>query len=233
MNLAALPGGARCSAPAMARVIPFGAFIALMALEPWLGRCLAETLDPRWLYAVRSLVAAGLLLALWRRFDEFPLGAMPGTKEILLALGGGAVVLAIWLLLDAGFFVLGNPGSGFDPRSADGSVDWPLAVVRLAGSALLVPVVEELFWRSLVMRWLECCNFWEVDPAAVGGRALLLSSLAFGFEHSQWAAGVLAGLAYGWLYVRCRNLWVAVIAHAVTNAGLGIWVLANGAWHFW
>jgi CAAX prenyl protease-like protein len=93
--------------------------------------------------------------------------------------------------------------------------------------------MEELFWRSLVMRWLEDTDFAALNPAQVGFRALLLSSLAFGFEHSQWLAGVLAGIAYGWLYQRSGNLWVAVVAHATTNVGLGLWVLATGAWYFW
>lgn len=233
MSLALRPGARPWPSPALARAIPFAAFIVLMAVEPWLGRVFAEMLDPRWWYAIRSAVAAGLLVLLWPRFGELS-GTPPlGKKAILFALGSGAVVLAIWLLLDDGLFVLGQAGAGFDPRSADGRVDWPLALARLLGSALLVPLLEELFWRSLVMRWIVHGDFRAVDPAGVGGRALLLSSLAFGFEHGQWAAGILAGLAYGWLYMRSRNLWLAVIAHAVTNAGLGVWVLATGAWHFW
>lgn len=233
MSVVTLGSEAPCSASAMARALPFAVFIALLALEPWLGRLLDQTLDPRWLYSVRILFVAGLLIVLRGQFAELSVSSMPGARKILLALGTGMVVLAIWLLLDSGVFVLGHSGSGFVPRSAAGVLDWPLAVSRLLGSALVVPVVEELFWRSLVMRWAERSSFLGVDPADVGGRALLLSSVAFGFEHSQWAAGVLAGLAYGGLYIRCRNLWAAVIAHSVTNAGLGIWVLVNGAWHFW
>ncbi|MDZ7778822.1 MAG: CPBP family glutamic-type intramembrane protease [Gemmatimonadota bacterium] len=38
---------------------------------------------------------------------------------------------------------------------------------------------------------------------------------------------------YGWLYLRTANLWVPVIAHAVTNAILGGWVLVTGSWTFW
>ena len=29
------------------------------------------------------------------------------------------------------------------------------------------------------------------------------------------------------------KLWTAVIAHAVTNALLGVWVIATGRWEFW
>ncbi|MDP3538829.1 MAG: CAAX prenyl protease-related protein [Azonexus sp.] len=215
------------------RAIPFAVFIALMALDPWLAGLLEGVLDPRWLYGFRTLVVAGLLLLFWHKFDELAALGQLRVKAVLLAIGAGLAVLAIWLLLDSGVYVLGDGGKGFDPRSADGSLDWSLALMRLAGSVLLVPVMEELFWRSLVMRWLDNADFAAVDPAQVGIRALMLSSLVFGFEHSQWAAGIVAGLVYGWLYMRSRNLWVPVIAHAVTNAGLGFWVLANGTWHFW
>lgn len=218
---------------AYARAIPFAAFIALMAIEPWLAPKLGGVLDPRWLYGMRTLIVGGLLLLFWHKFDELANIRLLRGKEVLLAIASGLIVLAVWLQLDSGFFVLGDGGAGFDPRAADGSINWSLALIRLAGATLLVPLMEELFWRSLVMRSLENPDFTAVDPARVGGLALLMSSLVFGIEHSQWAAGMIAGLVYGGLYLRSCNLWVPVIAHAVTNAGLGFWVLANGAWYFW
>jgi len=66
-----------------------------------------------------------------------------------------------------------------------------------------------------------------------GVRALLISSIVFGIEHGLWLAGIIAGLAYGWLYIRSGNLWLPIFAHAVTNLLLGAWVLATGQWHFW
>ena len=59
-------------------------------------------------------------------------------------------------------------------------------------------------------------------PAAVGLRALFVSSLVFGLEHSLWFAGLLAGLAYGWLYRRSGNLWWLILAHGLTNFILGL-----------
>lgn len=219
---------------AAGRAIPFLVFIALLIAEPWLGRQLAGFVDPRWLYGARSLVVAGLLVYFWQQFVELTSFSLPRGRDLLLASGVGVVVLALWLILDHGVFIWGQSGSGFDPRAADGTLQWPLALMRLAGAALVVPIMEELFWRSLAMRWLENADdFGAVEPGKIGVRALLLSSLAFGFEHSQWMAGILAGLAYGWLYMRSRNLWVPIIAHAVTNAGLGVWVLTTGAWYFW
>ena len=213
------------------RIIPFAVFIALMTVEPWVGDAVAPALDPRWLYGIRSAIVALILLALWRRYDELREVPAAGGGAWVAAVGVGVAVLVLWVLLDFPPLVLGK-SAGFDPR-VDGRVHLGFAVTRLAGSALVVPVMEELFWRSFVMRWLEKPRFLAVDPRSVGWKALLISSAVFAAEHHLWFAGLLAGLAYGELYRRTGNLRLAVAAHAVTNAGLGAWVLLRGAWGFW
>jgi len=233
MSVGVLARGSSFPAPVVARALPFAVFIGLMAVEPWLAAQLGGVIDPRWFYGIRSAVVASLLYVFWPSFTELTAARHLSIREFGLALAAGLMVLGIWLLLDSGIFVLGQSGSGFEPHAADGNIDWSPALMRLAGSALVVPLMEELFWRSLVMRWLEEADFLAVDPARIGLRAVLFSSIAFGLEHSQWAAGMLAGLVYGWLYVRSGNLWIPIAAHAVTNAGLGVWVLATGAWYFW
>lgn len=219
--------------PDIPRILPFAAFIVLMALTPWLSGAVAHALDPRWLYALRAGAAGALLLWLWPRLGELAGVRLPGRRQLALAgvVGGG--VLAVWLHLDSGFFVVGQAGPGFDPRHGDGRLDWALAAVRLAGAALVVPVMEELFWRSWLMRRIQDSDWLALEPGQVAWPAVLMSSIVFGLEHQQWAAGIVAGLAYAWLYVATGNLWVAVTAHAITNAGLGIAVLLTGAWHFW
>jgi len=137
-----------------------------------------------------------------------------------------------WTRLDQGWMVLGRAG-GFDPRLHDGSMNWSYALARLAGFILVVPVMEELFWRSFLLRWLEQSNFLQADPRKTRWRTFLATSVVFGFEHSQWFAGVLAGMIYNGLYMRTRNLWVPLLAHAVTNGVLGVWILHTGSWQFW
>lgn len=221
------------SGPAAARYWPFAIFIALLAVEPWLAGQVADLFDPRWLYGLRTALTAGVLLLFWTRLPELAAQRLPAMAQCATALAIGLGVLVLWVTLDSGFWLLGQSGSGFVPLRGDGALDWPLVLMRLGGSALVVPVMEELFWRSLLLRWLHDADFSRLDPGHVGWLAWLLSSLVFGLEHSQWAAGILAGLAYGWLYRRSRNLWLAVIAHAMTNAGLGLWVIARGDWKFW
>jgi uncharacterized protein len=96
-----------------------------------------------------------------------------------------------------------------------------------------VPVIDELFWRSFLMRWLQGAPFESVVPQQVGPKAVLLSTFVFMLAHPLWLAAIIAGLAFAWLYVRTGKLWVPVIAHAVMNALLGIWVLRTQQWALW
>ena len=145
----------------------------------------------------------------------------------------GLAVFALWVQLDAPWMTIGAPSAGFTPLTAAGTIDWPLVAVRWIGAALLVPVMEELFWRSFLMRWIERPVFEGVDPQRVGTRAIVLSTFVFMLAHTMWLAAIVAGLAYAWLYVRSGKLWLPVIAHAVTNGALGAWVVATGNWQFW
>jgi CAAX prenyl protease-like protein len=216
----------------VARILPFAVFIGFIALDGLLQNAASAIgMDPRWWYAVRAVVVAGVLVWFWRSYEELHSVAGVPVAHWLLSIAVGIGVFVLWINLD--FSPLAFSGSGgFDPHN-DGRMDWPLAVMRLAGAALLVPVMEELFWRSFVMRWIHKPDFLKVVPAEVGIKALAISSVLFALEHHLWFAGLLAGLAYGWLYRRSGNLWVPTLSHAVTNAALGIWVLYTGNWQFW
>jgi CAAX prenyl protease-like protein len=145
----------------------------------------------------------------------------------------GLVVFALWISLDAPVFRIGDPTASFRPIDAQGNLQWPLIVVRLIGATLLVPVMEELFWRSFLMRWIDRPQFETVLPQQVTMKAIALSTFVFMLAHTLWLAAVIAGLAYAWLFVRTGKLWVPVIAHAVTNGVLGVWVVFTGNWSFW
>ena len=91
-----------------------------------------------------------------------------------------------------------------------------LIALRLVGSAFVISVAEELFFRK-----------WLIGFAGFGWTVAL-----FAVEHDRWLVGAAAGVVYGLLYVR-RGLLAAVVAHATTNLALGLWVLATGQWRFW
>jgi CAAX prenyl protease-like protein len=217
--------------PALARILPFALYIALLALEGVLPDR-AHGFDVRWLYPVKAGLVAVALAVLWRHYGELKTWGLSG-GNFVLSVAVGVVVLVLWVKLDAGWMLMGEPGAGYDPRDAGGRIDWVLVAFRIAGAALVVPVMEELFWRSFLQRWVQQSDFLALDPARIGVKALLIASALFAVEHVQWFAGLIAGLAYGWLYIRTRNLWAPIVAHAVTNGGLGAYVVATGRWSFW
>ncbi|MCA1247054.1 CAAX prenyl protease-related protein [Massilia sp. MS-15] len=218
------------SRAAWARILPFGAYLAFLVLGDMLERAGFARAGLRWLYPAQAATVALLLAINWRRYHELRM-PLPGPAQLLAALATGALVFALWIHLDAPWMTLGN-SPGYDPRG-NGGIDPLLAGLRIAGAVLVVPVMEELFWRSFLMRWVDSPDFEALAPARVGLKGFLVSVLLFGFEHHLWLAGIVAGAAYGLLYMRQRNLWGPVVAHALTNGLLGAWVLATGSWSFW
>jgi CAAX prenyl protease-like protein len=221
------------------RIAPFALFMAFLAA--------GHFIESPWLPALRGLAAAALLAAFWRHYRELrPVpglsqvcpGSDPGLTRVrpgfwFLSIICGFAVFGAWIALDSGWAVAGDVGTGFAPLKADGSIDWMLAGLRLFGLALVVPVMEELFWRSFLLRWIDRRDFLAMDPRQASFTAFALSSALFALEHTQWLAGLIAGLVYSWLYKKTGNLRVPIISHAVTNGTLGLWILATGNWRFW
>lgn len=221
------------SRAALLRLLPFVAFMAVLALRGAAPADGAWGFDTRWLYALNLLVVGGLLAAWWREYGELARQNLPSAREAGLSVVVGLAVFVAWIHLDAPWMQIGEPTAGFVPVDAAGQKLWPLIVVRWLGATLLVPVMEELFWRAFLMRWLQSPVFEGVDPRRTGAKAVLLSTFVFMLAHPLWLAAIVAGLAYALLYRGTGRLWNAVIAHAVTNGALGLWVVASGQWQFW
>lgn len=221
------------SPAAWARIVPFALFMGLLALRGALPDHNAWGVDARWIYGLNLVVVGGALAWYWRGYGELARQNRPTLHEAGLGVVVGLVVFGLWISLDAPWMQLGEATAAFVPMTADGRPDWPLIAIRWVGAALLVPVMEELFWRSFLMRWIASPQFESVDPRAAGLRALVLSTFVFMLAHTLWLAAIVAGAAYAWLYQRTGKLWTAVIAHAVTNGVLGAWVVWSGRWEFW
>jgi len=218
---------------ASVRVAPFAVFMLLLQLRGLVPADGSWGFDGRWVYGATVLLVGGLLLVWRREYGELARQALPDAREVLVAALVGLAVFALWITLDAPWMHLSSPTAVFRPVDAQGRLDWPLIVVRWIGAALLVPVMEELFWRSFLMRWVDQAQFEALPPQAVTTKAVVLSTFVFMLAHTLWLAAIVAGLAYAVLYIRSGKLWLPVIAHAVTNGALGIWVVATGNWQFW
>jgi CAAX prenyl protease-like protein len=220
------------SPAALARTLPFVLFMVLLALR---GAIPPDhgVIDPRWVYGVSTVAVSAALISQRRRYSELARGTGPGWAWGLLAAALGFFMFELWVRLTQPWMMLGEATASFHPVDAQGDLIWSLVVVRWVGASLMVPVMEELFWRSFLMRWIDNPDFEKVAPEQVSFKAVALSSLVFMLAHTQWLGALLAGLLYACVYRYTRSLWAAVLAHAVTNGVLGAWVVFSGNWQFW
>jgi CAAX prenyl protease-like protein len=221
------------SRAALLRLLPFAAFMVLLGVRGMAPDDDRWGFDTRWLYGLNLLLVGSMLVAWWREYGELSGQNRPSAREWAVSIAVGLAVFVLWIGLDAPWMQIGEPAASFVPVDAQGRLDWPLIAVRWLGAALLVPVMEELFWRSFLMRWVQAPTFEGVDPRRIGPKAVMLSTFVFMLAHPLWLAAIVAGLAYALLYRQTGKLWPAVIAHGVTNGALGIWVVVTGQWQFW
>lgn len=232
-NPSALPHAAPAPTGAAWRIAPFGLLVAFLAFEqfflwsPW-----RQGLDVRWIVVGRGAVVGVALAVCWRQYAELRPLRLPA-RHLAAAIVLGLVVFALWIALDHGWAVIDQRNGGFAPLDGRGRLDPWMYGSRLAGFALAVPLAEELFWRSFLLRWIDRKRFLDMDPRSASLRAFAICSALFALEHSQWLAGLAAGIVYTGLYTRTGNLWAPIVSHAITNAALGIWILATGRWGLW
>ena len=119
------------------------------------------------------------------------------------------------------------------PPDATGSLVF--VAFRVIGSVALVPIVEELFWRGWLMRWLiRPEGFQSVRPGTYTHCSFWITAILFGAEHGPyWDVGLLAGVLYNWWMVRTGRLADCIVAHAMTNGMLAAYVLYSGQWRYW
>lgn len=228
--------------PVLVRALPFALFMLALALRGLATQCepVAWLLDTRWLYGAQVAFALVPLL-LWRRtYGE--LRAAPRSGAALAAsVFAGLAVFVLWIAPMPAWAHL-SVGSGlpfaslpatFVPVDANGALRWDLIAMRTSGAVLLVPLMEELFWRSFLMRWIDKPRFLSLPPASVSWLGVLASSAVFATVHDLWLAALIAGVVYSQLYRRLGNLWYAVLAHATTNFALAAWIVDFRAWGYW
>jgi len=216
--------------PTLAYTAPFITFVGLMSLTGHLRA--SQTVA----YPLRSLAALAVWWALSRRLIRWR-PSRPLTSVLL-----GVAVFFVWIgpeLIWPGYrqhWLFANALT----RTAQGALtdqargDARFLLIRLLGSTLLVPVIEELFWRGWLMRWLMGHDFSKVPLGTYCARAFWITAVLFAVEHgARWDVGLAAGVAYNWWILQTRNLADCILAHAVTNGCLAAYVLWAGAWTYW
>ena len=213
----------------VAYIAPFLVYVGCMAVQA------AIHLPAHWYYPVRFLavlLTIGLVSRPLLHFRAaFPLASVGIGLAVFLIWVGPDVLLGYrhyWLFDN---FIIGAPVSSISPALKRNVM---FILLRVATSVGLVPVVEELFWRGWMMRWLIGKDFLKVPLGTYAPTAFWIVAVLFAYEHgSYWDVGLAAGIVYNWWIVRTRNLADCMLAHAVTNGLLSVYVLTTGQWQYW
>jgi len=223
----------------LARVLPFALFMALIGAEeglgylsPYLGLHLDKS-TAVYFYPLKAVAAGIAILYFWKDYNELNFRDLLRPGKTALSVLTGLAVFALWINMDWGFARFGS-AEAFDPQSiAAGSNRTLFMATRLLGASLLVPVMEELFWRSFLIRYIENPDFKSVQIGAWSLTPFLAVTLLFGLEHNMVAAGLMAGAAYNLLLYRTGSIAQCIVAHSTTNLCLGTYVIMTGSWQFW
>jgi uncharacterized protein len=185
---------------------------------------------------VRIAVLSGVLLWIARPAIDLRVEHVAGSLLI------GVLVFVVWVAPDMlapeyrHHWLFENPltGAARGTLSTGGRLDPAVLALRTVRAVIIVPVVEELFWRAWLMRWLISADFRKIPLGTYTASSFWLAAILFGSEHgSYWDVGIVAGLVYNWWMVRVKSLGDLILTHAVTNLCLSVYVITAGKWEYW
>jgi uncharacterized protein len=212
------------------------------------------------MYVGRTIVVAGLLIWLWKyftkvRWNHWQLGIVVGVvgtvqwigMELCLqwarvqfpkeSLWHNVIGLTSMVKADAeDIYVI--------PERVTAETLWWFLAIRWMGSTLVVPVMEELFWRDWLWRTAASPNDFKLHGVGEYDKySFWLIPVFFAFVHVQWLTAIVWALMIGWLLWKTKSIGACIIAHAVTNFLLGAWIIlcwqmqwrpmGFSQWFFW
>lgn len=188
-------------------IIPFIVFMVsgVFAQAFWFAPVLA--------YPIQAALMFGALW--WGRAVLVRYAQWPDMVAVLAGVGVGLG----WLLM--------APEAEPTPQALTALSPWLFllwATIRIAGTVLLVPVIEELFFRGYLQS--------RLDIGGWPGRALAIAvpTAAFAALHGRYIEAGIAGVIFALLVLRRGRLADAIAAHAVANALIAAVAAWRGDW---
>jgi len=216
------------ASPIHARVLPYVLILVLTFAQDSMGEGARY-----WLYFAKMILGA------WCIWEMRSLVSEMKWAFSIEAVIAGIAVFAIWVFLDPYYpkfevlFKMGEPWDPFKQYGEGSGMGWFFFWVRTLGSAIVVPPLEEVFYRSFLYRYCVRTDFENMPLNRFHPTSFIVISLVFGLVHFQWIGGILCGVIFQWLVIRKNRLGDAMLAHGITNFLLGLWIYWKGDWKFW
>ena len=217
----------------MTRVLPFILFLILTTCQGRFGIA-----SHFWFYALKTLIGIALIAWMWSQLQEMRWrmsweACCVGLACFLLWVGLDGVIPRLGALLGDAAEEKPWQWNPFEFFTDHPALAWTFVGIRIIGSTLIVPPLEEVFYRSAVYRYWVAPNIESVPLNRFHFKAFFATSILFGVVHQEWLAGIFCGAAFQWLVLRKGHLGDAMTAHAITNALLGLYVVWTDSWQFW
>jgi uncharacterized protein len=216
-----------------AYVAPMVVFVSLLAVSTGLkivGSQFWLASAEYWIYPLQTIVCGGLLI--WFR-PEYDFQRLRNIGFTILV---GTFVFVLWISPQQ-FLGFSPRNAGFNPSifANQPLLYWSTVALRFLRLIVVVPLIEEIFWRGFLLRFFVQEDFWRVRFGAFSWPSFVIVTLGFGFSHAKedWIVAWMTGAIYNWVAYRTKSLWSCVVAHAVTNLLLGIWIMTTKQWGFW
>jgi CAAX prenyl protease-like protein len=217
----------------IAYIAPFLIFILFLGLSQALDKAGIQPgglPDMYLVFPLQTLACAALLARFW------PAYALSAPRKPWLPAAIGILAFAIWV--SPQLLLHQSPRlTGFDPNvlASRPTLYWSEMAARFLRLVIVVPLLEEIFWRGFLLRYFIDEQFETVPFGTYAHIANALVAAGFMFEHSRpdWPAALATGLLYNSVAFRTRSLSSCVLAHALTNALLGAFIMITHQWGFW
>jgi CAAX prenyl protease-like protein len=212
--------------PELGYILPFAVFIAFLAIKSF--------------FAVPEFLRFAVLVVAVAIFSRKLIAVRPSQTVLSVLLG--IAVFFIWIgpdVLIPGYrnsFLFSNALVGHPTAStvATDKISTSFLIFRVLVSVIAVPILEELFWRGWMLRWIANPRFTTIPIGTWNAQAFWIVAFLFASEHgSYWDVGLVTGMIYNYWAIRTHNLMDCIIAHGATNACLAAYVIGWNQWQFW
>lgn len=217
--------------PVLEWITPFAIFMLLLATAPLLA------IPQPW----ESVFRVGVLALVIVLFSTRILRGLR-VRHALASTVLGLAVCLLWIAPD--YLLPGWRDHWLFQNSITGRLETsipvaeltnPLVVaLRILRAALLVPILEELFWRGWLPRWVVNNDWQQVPLGTYTTMAFVVTAVLFAAEHGPyWEVGLLCGIIYNWWMWKTKSLGDLILTHAVTNAALSGFVVVTEEYQYW
>ena len=241
----------------LAYVVPFAVFMIFNLIYQFVGDAMLWEHDRapwyrHWpdqlFYPIQTVACLGVLAFFWKHYE------LQWSRNVWVGVLGGVIGIGFWLLPTVLYDWLGMTGKpdgffekltglaprreGFDPGVFENpAAYWASLILRMVRAVIVVALVEEIFWRGFLMRFLLDMDgdYWKVPFGKPAKISFVVVTLVFVLAHApiDYAGAIVYGSLTYAVAVYTKSLLACVVMHGVANATMGVYALYYGKLGLW